>query len=55
MIAHKLSSIRNVDEILVIENGKVIERGSDKELMTTETRYHNLQNLYRQANEWRIV
>ena len=55
MIAHRLSSIRNVDEILVIENGKVIERGSDKELMTTETRYHNLQNLYRQANEWRIV
>ena len=31
MIAHRLTSIRNVDEILVIENGEVIERGKDRD------------------------
>lgn len=27
MIAHRLSSIRNVDEILVVDEGKIVERG----------------------------
>ena len=33
MIAHRLSSIKNVDEILVVEDGNIVERGSDAELM----------------------
>ena len=54
MIAHRLTSVRNVDEILVIEGGKVIERGNDKELMERDSRYRFFQNLYAQANEWRV-
>ena len=54
MIAHRLSSIRNVDEILVVDNGKIIERGTDKELMEIDGRYKFLQDLFSQANEWRI-
>ena len=54
MIAHRLSSIRNVDEILVVEDGKVTERGSHDELMKKDSKYKNLQNLYNQANEWRL-
>ena len=54
MIAHRLSSIRNVDEILVVDNGKIIERGTDKELMEIGGRYKFLQDLFSQANEWRI-
>ena len=54
MIAHRLSSIRNVDEILVVEDGKVSERGSHEELMSRDSNYKRLQNLYNQANEWRI-
>ncbi|MDD7267442.1 MAG: ABC transporter ATP-binding protein [Lachnospiraceae bacterium] len=54
MIAHRLSSIRNVDEILVIENGTVIERGSHKDLMIGETKYRRFQDLFNRANEWRI-
>ena len=34
MIAHRMSSIRSVDEILVLENGMIIERGSDEELIS---------------------
>lgn len=54
MIAHRLTSIRNVDEILVIENGQVIEWGSDRELMAEDSRYKFFQDLYAQANEWRV-
>lgn len=54
MIAHRLSSIRNVDEILVVENGEVIERGSHSVLMTGETKYRRFQELFNRANEWRI-
>lgn len=55
MIAHRLSSIRNVDEILFVENGRIEERGTDAELMSFKGRYCRLQNLYIQANDWRVV
>src|SRR5699024_11690015 len=54
MIAHRLSSIRAVDEIIVLDNGKIIERGSDKELMNFDSNYKKLQSLYQSANEWRV-
>lgn len=54
MIAHRLSSIRRVDEILVIEKGKIIERGSDEELMKKNGSYQKLQTLFSQANHWRV-
>ncbi|MGX7069081.1 ABC transporter ATP-binding protein [Gemella bergeri] len=54
MIAHRLSSIRNVDEILVVDNGKIIERGSDEELMSIDSSYKEFQRVYGQANEWRV-
>lgn len=54
MIAHRLSSIKDVDEILVIDNGKIIERGKDKELMQEDSKYRRIQNLFSKANDWRI-
>ena len=54
MIAHRLPSIRNVDEILVMDNGEIIERGTDRELMTLDGEYKKLQSLYSKANEWRV-
>ncbi len=54
MIAHRLSAIRGVDEILFIENGKIIERGSHKELFNKDGNYKKLYNMYTMANEWRV-
>ena len=54
MIAHRLPSIRNVDEILVMDNGEIIERGTDRELMALNGEYKKLQSLYNKANEWRV-
>ena len=54
MIAHRLSSIKGVDEVLVLDEGKIVERGSHDELMRGDTRYKTLQNMYQSANEWRV-
>ncbi len=55
MIAHRLSVIRGVDEILVIDAGKVVERGNHNELFNKDSEYKKLYNLYTKANDWRIV
>lgn len=54
MIAHRLTSIQNADEIIVMDGGKVIERGTDEELMSRDSKYRKFQDLYGQANGWRI-
>ncbi|MGF1556303.1 ABC transporter ATP-binding protein [Paucihalobacter sp.] len=42
VIAHRLSTIRKADQILVIENGHIVERGTHEELIASEGRYYNL-------------
>jgi ABC-type multidrug transport system fused ATPase/permease subunit len=42
VIAHRLSTIRSADQILVMENGGVVERGTHEELLTAGGRYRQL-------------
>ncbi len=42
VIAHRLSTVRNVDRIAVIDNGKIIELGSHEELMMKNGAYAEL-------------
>lgn len=54
MIAHRMTSISNVDEILVLEHGKVVERGNSKTLKEKQGLYSRLFSLYETANDWRV-
>ena len=54
MIAHRLSSIQGLHEILVLEEGKILERGSSKELLQKDSRYKKLWELYQTTEDWRI-
>jgi ABC-type multidrug transport system fused ATPase/permease subunit len=42
VIAHRLSTIRRADQILVVEQGKVVERGNHSELFALGGRYYDL-------------
>lgn len=45
-IAHRLSTVVNVDKIIVLDKGKIVEEGSHKELMKKDGYYSNLYNSY---------
>ncbi len=42
VIAHRLSTVRNANAIMVLENGKIIERGDHDELIAQKGRYYQL-------------
>ena len=49
MIAHRLSTIVNADQIVVLDDGQVVERGTHEELLERNGVYADLW--YRQAAE----
>jgi subfamily B ATP-binding cassette protein MsbA len=42
VIAHRLSTIRRADQILVVEDGRIVERGTHANLLAREGRYYDL-------------
>ena len=42
VVAHRLSTIKNFDEIYYLENGEVVEKGTHKTLMAKKKNYYNL-------------
>ena len=42
VIAHRLSTVRNANAIMVLENGQIMERGTHDELVAMKGRYYEL-------------
>ncbi len=52
MIAHKLSTVKNADQILVLEEGTISQRGIRSELLAQEGLYQKLWNTQYKAERW---
>ena len=51
VIAHRLSTVRNADLILVLENGEIIERGTHDELLAADGYYRRIYDLQLRPEE----
>ena len=54
MIAHRLSTVRNVDCIYVISDGKIVEYGNRAELIEKKGMFYKMQNDYQSSVSWKV-
>ncbi|MBD93586.1 MAG: ABC transporter permease [Acidobacteria bacterium] len=55
VIAHRLSTIQSADQILVLEHGQIVERGTHAELLAAEGRYRELYDTQYRFEEDRFI
>ena len=55
IIAHRLATIENVDQILVVDNGHIIQKGTHKDLIGQEGRYKEFIKIRQMAENWQIA
>ena len=54
-IAHRLATIENADQILVVDDGKIVQQGTHQELMKQEGRYRSFVETKKRAEGWKIA
>ena len=54
MIAHRLKTVRSADQILVIDKGRIAQRGTHEELMKKNGIYRTFVENRREAASWRL-
>lgn len=54
MIAHRLSSVKNVDKIYVVENGRIVEEGNHHTLIDSRGIYSRMWDEFNQSIQWKV-
>jgi ATP-binding cassette subfamily B protein len=54
MIAHRLSTVRGADQIIVIDGGRVVQRGTHDEMLKQGGRYGDMWRVYTETSSWRM-
>ena len=54
MIAHRLKTVESADQILVVDHGSIVQRGTHKELLAQDGIYRNFIGERREAASWKV-
>ena len=54
-IAHRIATIEQADQILVVDDGRIVQSGTHKELIAEEGRYRNFIEIRQKAEGWKIA
>ena len=54
VVAHRLHTIRRADQILFLENGRIVERGTHNELINAKGRYSEFWHSRMRASSWKL-
>lgn len=54
MIAHRLKTVKNADQIIVIDKGKVVQKGTHRQLMKVEGIYSDFVGMREKAISWKL-
>ena len=54
MIAHRLRTVADADQILVLDNGRLLEHGTHDELMKKNGLYHKLFHIQQESLGWAV-
>ena len=55
MIAHRLKTVRHADQIIVVDKGKIVQKGTHEELMAQEGIYRSFISDRKQAVGWKLA
>ena len=55
MIAHRLKTVRDADQILVLDGGRIVQRGTHQELMDQPGLYARFIGERKEATGWKLV
>ena len=54
MIAHRLTTVVDADNIVVVDGGRIVEQGTHEELLARKATYYNMWNEYQRAIAWKL-
>lgn len=54
MIAHRLTTVQDADNIVVVDNGRIAEQGTHQQLMEQATLYYRMWNEYQKSVAWKL-
>ncbi|MBD8957369.1 MAG: ABC transporter ATP-binding protein, partial [Holdemanella biformis] len=55
MIAHRLKTVRNADQIVVIDKGRIVQQGTHNQLMKQDGIYKRFVDSREQAVSWKLA
>lgn len=54
MIAHRLSTVVGADEIFVVKDGRIVEKGTHSQLIDNNSLYSNMWKNYQTSVQWKV-